>query len=131
MRIVIDSNVWISALLFGGNPRKVFQAVVQNCHIIVVSDELIAETRRVVAQKFPDFVDDLEALLVALAPRINYARIGHLDIQVCRDPDDDKIIATAVAGQASSLVSGDKDLLVLKKYQKVNMVTPAQAVQKL
>lgn len=48
-----------------------------------------------------------------------------LDQPVCRDPDDDFILATAVTGRADCLVTGDKDLLVIRRYETVEIVRPA------
>ncbi len=61
--VVVDSNVWISALVFGVAPRRVFETVVREGLRLVASAEILTETRRVVAAKFPDFADDLETLL--------------------------------------------------------------------
>jgi predicted nucleic acid-binding protein len=48
---------------------------------------------------------------------------------VCRDPDDDAVLACALAAQADLIVSGDDDLLVLKQFQEIRIVTPTQAVK--
>ena len=61
MKIVVDSNVWISALVFGGNPRKVIECVLQNNHMLVVSPTLLKEIRHNIRSKFPGFSQDFEA----------------------------------------------------------------------
>ena len=53
MQIVIDSTVWVSALVFGGNPRKVFERVVGEGHTLVISQEILSETRIVTGKQFP------------------------------------------------------------------------------
>ena len=63
MRLVVDSNVWISALVFGGNPRKLLELVAQEGHFIVTCEELFTETRRILHTKFPDFINDFDNLL--------------------------------------------------------------------
>lgn len=124
MRVVIDSNVWLSALVFGGNPRRIFEKCINEGHIIVVSEGLLTEIRRILASKFPDFADDFEALLVALRPRLLYIQLGAISVDVSRDPDDNMVIETALIGFAKYIISGDKDLLVLKSYKKVDIVDP-------
>ena len=54
-----------------------------------------------------------------------------LEKPVCRDPDDDWVLATAVAGQAEAIVTGDGDLLALGKYQGVAILTPRQFIERL
>lgn len=124
MQIVIDSTVWVSALVFGGNPRKVFERVVGEGHTLVISQEILSETRRIFFSKFPDFVDDFEALIIALAGRSKYVELGACRVDVSRDPDDNKVIETALGGAVRCIISGDKDLLVLKKYQDIRIITP-------
>lgn len=125
MRIVIDSNVWVSALVFGGMPRKVLETVVQRGHTIVLSQEILTEVRRVLHAKFPDFTGDFEDLLVAVAPRVQYIALGSLHVDVCRDPDDNRVLETAVLGGAACIVSGDRDSLTLGAWERVSIVVPS------
>ncbi len=128
MRLVIDSNVWISALVFGGNPRKLFETIVKNGHAIIISEELFTEIRRVLHQKFPDFVVDFEELILVLKPLSTGVRLGSLNIKICRDPADDYIIETAVIGGAEYIVSGDNDLLVIGHYENINICNVKSAL---
>lgn len=131
MRVVIDSNVWISALVFGGQPRRVLELCASYGHDIVLSPEIITETRRVVAAKFVDFAIELEALLAVLALRTRMTTLGAVRVGVCRDPDDNRVLETALLGQAGYIISGDRDLLSLGKYEQIGIVSPAAAVQLL
>lgn len=121
MRIVIDSNVWISALVFGGKPRKLLESVIRQGHTVVVSEEIYTETRRVLHKKFPDFVGDFEELIVILQPFTEKVKLGSVSIKISRDSGDDFIIETAVIGRAKIIVSGDKDLLVVGKYKNIQI----------
>jgi hypothetical protein len=125
-RLVVDSNVWISALVFGGQTRKVFERIVQNGDDLIVSEAIYSEVRRILHRKFPEFVLDFEGLLVALLPRIIKVELGSITIEVCRDPNDNLVLETAVIGRTTVIVSGDKDLLVLKTYQGIHILTPQQ-----
>ncbi|MFZ1812121.1 MAG: putative toxin-antitoxin system toxin component, PIN family [Candidatus Saccharimonadales bacterium] len=126
--VVIDSNIWISALVFGGTPRQVFEHCVRDGIRIVVSEQLLSEIRRNLHSKFPDFVDDFESLRIALHDCLDTVRLGALTIDVCRDPDDNMVLETAVLGAAESIVSGDKDVLTLQTYQAITVLNPAQFI---
>lgn len=128
MRIVIDSNVWISALVFGGNPRQVLERCVQEGIGIVLSEAIITEVRRNLGRKFADFLPDFEALLAALDTRLVHVTLGSIDIQASRDTDDNRVIETAVLGEAAYIVSGDKDLLSLITYDGIPIVAPASFI---
>jgi putative PIN family toxin of toxin-antitoxin system len=123
-RLVVDSNVWISALVFGGTPRQVFELIVHDGLRLVVSAEILTEVRRVVGVKFPDFTDDVEALIGVIQDHIDVISLGSITIDACRDPDDNRVLETAILGGAGALVSGDKDLLILGDYEGVAIVTP-------
>jgi putative PIN family toxin of toxin-antitoxin system len=124
VRIVIDSNVWISALVFGGNPRRIFERVINDGWTIVVSEEIFTEVRRVLSVKFIDFLEDFDSFQAILQPNIDKVKLGSLKITACRDEDDNRVIETAVIGDASHIISGDKDLLVLNNYEKIVVMTP-------
>jgi putative PIN family toxin of toxin-antitoxin system len=127
--IVIDSNVWISALVFGGNPRKVFERAVSDGWTIVTSEEIFTEVRRIVQQKFPDFIQDFEYLVIALQHNIFVVKLGSLPVSVSRDHNDDMVIETALIGGASHIITGDKDLLVVANFKSVIILSPQLFLQ--
>lgn len=129
-RVVVDSNVWISALVFGGAPRRVFETIVQDGLCLVVSAEILTEIRRVVTAKFPDFAEDVEALLNVLHDLMETVPLGSITVEVARDPDDDRVLETAILGGATVVVSGDKDLLALGRYEGVGIVRPAEWLER-
>jgi len=81
---------------------------------------------RIIAHKFPDFNEDFDALLVALAERSRIVMIGSMPVDICRDPNDNFIIETALIGHAEFVVTGDNDLLSLLRYETVAFVTARQ-----
>ncbi|MGM0365182.1 MAG: putative toxin-antitoxin system toxin component, PIN family [Actinomycetota bacterium] len=124
LRIVFDSNVFISALLFKGIPAKVLDMAFKNKIILITSDEIIAETVRILREKFkwPEhnidkFVRRLSDISVNVKSRIN------VNIVKERGPDN-RIIECAVSGKADLIVSGDKHLLKLKKYENIPIARP-------
>ncbi len=124
MRVVIDSNVWISALVFGGNPRLIFTRAVTENWEIIVSEEIFTEVRRVLGNKFSTFSDDFEEFVLVMSSRLTYIKLGKVKIDACRDEDDNRVLETAILGSASYIVSGDKDLLDLRAYEKVEILNP-------
>jgi putative PIN family toxin of toxin-antitoxin system len=126
VRVVIDSNVWVSALVFGGNPRRVLEKIVGQDITIVTSEEINTEVRRILGQKFPDFVQDFEQLLAILRLKILVVRLGGIQVAASRDEDDNRVLETALIGGALCVISGDKDLLVLGHYGQIRMLSPQE-----
>lgn len=131
MKIVIDSNVWISALVFGGNPRRIFERAIIEGWTIVVSEEIFTEVRRVLTDKFSDFVDDFESFQAVLQPHTTIVQLGRIRVAISRDEDDNRVIETAIIGDVSHIITGDKDLLVLLKYKKISILTPSDFLENL
>ena len=123
--IVIDSSVWISALIFGGNPGKILKLFVDNKVEVVMSEEIITELRRIIINKFPLFVNSLNLLEASLRKDTVFVQLGSITIDASRDVDDNRILETAYIGKAKYIISGDKDLLVLKKYEDIKILNPS------
>ena len=125
LRVVLDSNVLLSALVYGGTPRKVIEWLLKNATIIYCT-EIITEMRRIVSAKFPDFTTELLMLEKLLERDAIRVEIGTVTVTVSRDPDDNAIIEAALAGQCHYIISGDKDLLVLGSYSGIKIVKPTE-----
>ena len=126
-RVVFDSNVLISAVLLPGRPFRVLEWVLEN-GFLIFSDASFAElASRLQRPKFDRYVslERRRELLADLEAVADWTAITG-SLQVCRDPDDDKVLETALAGRANRLVSGDGDLLDLDPYEGLAIVTPAQ-----
>lgn len=130
MKVVIDSNVWISALVFGGNPRRIFERVIAEGWTIVASEEIFTEVRRVLIDKFADFIEDFNSFQAVLRPYTTMVQLGQIRVAICRDEDDNRVIETAIIGRASHIITGDKDLLVLSKYKQIVIVKPFDFIEK-
>lgn len=129
MKIVIDSNVWISALVFGGNPRRIFERAIVEGWTIVASEEIFTEIRRVMISKFADFVDDFESFQAVLRPYTTIVQLGRIRVAISRDEDDNRVIETALIGDASHIITGDNDLLVLLNYKKIIILKPSDFLE--
>jgi|ERR1035437_5488316 putative PIN family toxin of toxin-antitoxin system len=124
-QVVIDTNVWISGLIFGGNPEKVIRHFIDGNIIVITSEELLSELRRKITKRFPLFISSLASLDASIRERAMIVQLGSIRINASRDVDDNKFIETAVIGNASYIVSGDKDLLVLENYKDITILKPA------
>lgn len=126
-RVVLDTNVLISAALQPkGPPRAVIDAVRAAGGALVFSDESYEELRsRLARPKFDRYVstEARERFIVQLQAASEWVAISGA-VLGCRDPDDDKLLETALAGDADCLVTGDKDLLVMSPYRNLPILEP-------
>ena len=129
-RFVIDTNVYLSALLFGGNPRTVVESAFRDGHSVIISEEIFTEMRKVITKKFPKFIAEYNGFEAVLRINTIPVVLGGIIISVARDAKDNMILETAMLGGCQHVITGDADLLVLRNYKKISMVTPAEAVEK-
>jgi putative PIN family toxin of toxin-antitoxin system len=136
MRIVLDTNVVISGLIWSGTPGKILAAARSRHAEIFTCIELLNELSRVLSRK--KFSMKLVAL--GLAPQTILSDYMSLAISVslvplpapvARDPNDDIVLACALSAQANAIISGDRDLLTLQQYQGVHIWTPKEALSQI
>lgn len=125
LRVVLDTNVLISALVFGGKPRQVTDVLAEKKIDIVIAEEILTELRRKVRAKFPIFIEELLRLELLLNRYAERVLLGSIRVSICRDEEDNRIIETAMIGHCQYIVSGDKDLLSLKSYGNIRIIKPA------
>lgn len=123
--MVIDTNVWLSGLIFGGNPGKLINLFSEEAIIVVISEELVSELRRKITQKFQLYLPKLELLEASLHQDAEMVRLGSKTISASKDTDDNKFIETAIVGSCDYIISGDRHLLGLKQYEKIKIIKPA------
>ena len=125
-RVVIDTNVYISAIFWGGKPREVLDLGRNGRILIFTSSEIQAEIEMKLKTKFRIAEDEVAQILLDYTmftlPIKPIQRITAIDA----DPDDNKFIECAVASKAAYIVSGDKHLLDLKKYQGIQIKKAAE-----
>jgi putative PIN family toxin of toxin-antitoxin system len=123
MKVVVDTNVVISGVFFGGMPSRVLEAWRDGEFDLVVSPEVLEEYRRVgeeLTARFPGV--SLAPFLALLVMNAEIVEAPGLSDQVSRDRDDDKFIACALAANCQTIISGDKDLLEVTGYQGLKVV---------
>ena len=131
MRIVVDTNVLASAVFFGGKPGELLRLILARTVSAVATQEILNEYQDTIdylLKKYKGRGLHLSAVPIYSSMEIIPARTR---VTVCRDPDDDKFISCAIDGQCYYVVSGDKDLLTLKKYRHVKIVTVSEFLELL
>ena len=125
MRVVIDTNVLVSGVFFGGVPGRILQAWRDGTLTVLLSVEILHEYQRVgelLAAQHEGV--DLEPFLALAAMTAQVLDAPDLPEAVCQDPDDDKFLACALAGAASVVISGDKGLRNASGWNGIEVLTP-------
>ena len=123
-RLVADTNVILSGLVFGGTPGRLLELVREGEVLLVTSAPLQSELERVLQRKFPDLPDttcELQALLRKLALLAIPQEVVTI---ISADPSDNRVLECALAGKADAIVSGDRHLLALKTFRHIPILTP-------
>lgn len=129
-RVVFDTNVFISAFLFGGPPERVLGYAVDGSVQCFISLPLLDEIREVLqrrkfglsAEQALALVEEIHALCRVVTP------VGAVSV-VEADPDDNRVLECALAATADTIVTGDAHLLLLKKWRGMRIVEPAAFVK--
>lgn len=133
MRLVLDTNVVASAILWGGNPKLLLQAGREKRVELFTSVMMLAELTDILAR--PKFEKKITASLLSIDQLVDgYAELAQMvrptsTPRIVADPDDDVVIGTALAAKADLLVSGNRGLLDVGTYQGVRIVSVAEAIR--
>lgn len=130
MRVVLDANVLLAGFATHGLCEALVAVVLESHHLILF-EHLLGEVRRHLAGKFrvPEArAEEIDAFLREQAELVEPVAVPR---KACRDRDDLPVLGTALAGQASLLVTGDQDLLTLGEHGGVPILTPRAAYERL
>ncbi len=133
MKVVLDTSVLVSGLIFGGTPARILSAWSEGDFTLILSPSILDEYRRVgleLAKGREPLLRALDALFVTLAVNAALVNAPPLSPSVCEDHDDDKFLAAALAGASARIVTGDKHLLRLSGWQGIEILTPRQFVDR-
>jgi len=131
VRVVLDTNVYISRLLWTGLPHTLLQVAENGNLVLIATPAIVEEVREVLARaKFAarlttlnTSVGELTESLLSLVEIIQEPKVAPVVLQ---DPDDDKFVACVIASRVRWLISGDEHLLSLGRYKTLRIVTPQQ-----
>ena len=132
MRAVLDTNVVMSAFFFGGTPLKIVRSAFSRKIELVASKAVLSEYREVAERLHEQFPSvNYRRPLSILESKLTMVRPAALGEAVCRDPDDDDIIACALGGRAMVKCSGDGDVLALNGFRGLEVMKPSVFCQKM
>ncbi len=132
LKVVLDTNVFVSGIFFTGPPYKIIRAWQDNLIQIAVTEEIIEEYIRVIKALSVKFENiNLGSILETLLIEAELVPSYSFKEAVCEDPDDDKFITCAIAAKSRLIVSGDKHLLNIGKFLNIQIVTPRYFVDNI
>ena len=131
VKIVIDTNAWISGFFYGGTLGRVVKLLDQKDFTIIFSNETFAELTEKFLEKGKEqgSVEEAIAFLAEVNQKGSFVYPTE-KVFLCRDPDDNKFLETALEAKADYLISGDKDLQALKKFHQTKILSPGQFLSK-
>jgi putative PIN family toxin of toxin-antitoxin system len=131
VKIIVDTNVFISGVFFTGPPHRILNAWRDGKIQLAVSQEILKEywrVEKIIAERFPSI--DLEPILDLVTIAAELYRTQNLPKPVCTDLDDDKFLACAIASGSRIIVSGDKHLLKVSGYQGIEILKPHEFIKR-
>lgn len=129
MKIVLDTNVFISGIFFSGPPAQILKAWKEQKIQIVLSKEILNEYQSVAEELSANFSSvDIEPIIELLTIYGEVVETEGISVKVCEDPDDNMFIECAIASNSKIIVSGDKHLLNISGFQNIDVVKPRDFV---
>lgn len=131
MRVVFDTNIYISALVIpGGNAEEAYLEAVRGAFDLYTSVAILTETARVLQTKF-DWAEDKVREAVQTISQMAIVLCPRPTLHILDDEPDNRILECAIAAQAEFVVSGDRHLLALKHHADITMISLADFLTKL
>jgi len=132
VKVILDTNVFISGVFFSGPPYQILNEWRNGKIKLVMSRDILSEYKRVgevFADKFPSI--DLQPILNLVTIEAELYDTKDFSEPVCSDPDDDKFLACALASGSKIIVSGDKHLIRLSGFEGIEVLRPGEFIKRL
>lgn len=132
MRIVLDTNVLLAALFAAGLCEQLLDLILETeGATLVLSEHILDECREHAVRKFKVPATDMQSALALIRSAAEIVTPASLPKDACSDADDIPVLGTAIAGRAHALVTGDKDLLKLRVFRGIPILTPRDLFDRL
>lgn len=128
-RVVLDSNILISAIVFGGKPLDVLSMILNESIDGIISRHLLAELSDVLSKNFSIHSTEIDLIQEEIEDVFEIVQ-PKKSIHVVRDDSDNKVIEAAVEGNCDYIITGDKDLLSLGIYKGIKIITASEFLNK-
>lgn len=130
-RVVLDSNVFISAVVFGGKPREILDLAIKGLIGIAVSDDILDEIKGVLeGRKFQFPVKNAHALIREIEDMAELVDPKERIEAVMDDPQDNRVLECAAEAESSVIISGDSHLLALRSFGKIKIMSPDEFLRR-
>ncbi|MBD2544012.1 putative toxin-antitoxin system toxin component, PIN family [Planktothricoides raciborskii] len=134
MKVVLDTNIWVSAVIWGGVPDEIVQLAEQGRITIAMSQELLDElegtfNKTKLQPKLKALGLTGSTVIALIRSSVILYPIDELNVPELRDPDDTMVLATAIASQADAIITGDMDLRVLAENQGIKIMAAQDFIQ--
>lgn len=131
MKIILDTNVFISGIFFGGPPYQILDAWRNGKLDIVLSEEIFDEYQRVSKELSRQFKEvDISSFLDLITVNAIWVEAPQLPVNISADPDDDKFLSCALASKTKIIVSGDKHLIAVSGYRNIEVIKPGAFIER-
>jgi uncharacterized protein len=124
VKLLLDTNVLVAALIARGTCSDLLEHCVRH-QVVVSSRPLLGELRDVLTRKFRQRAADVRATVRLFGDTFTLVTPASLEAPVCRDPEDDVVLATARSGACAAIVTGDQDLLILDPFGTIRVLAPS------
>lgn len=132
MKIVLDTNVFISGIFFGGHPSQILKFWKESRIKIILTESILEKYKRVgreLSAKYPSI--NIEPIIELFTIYAEFVETKDISVNACEDPDDNKFIECAIASHSKLIVSGDKHLLKMSGYKNIEVLKPRDFIDNL
>lgn len=132
IKVVLDTNILISAILFGGKPRLILELAFRGEIQVCVSEPILEELKGVLRRpKFDFSAEVVQTILTELTGLADFIYPSKKIEVAAEDPDDNRIMECALEAQADYIITGDSHLLSLMSFKDILIITPDKFLEKL
>lgn len=131
MKIILDTNVLISGIFFKGPPSQILKLWREKRLELIVSEEIFEEYTLVCKRLHAKYSNiDIDEIIDLVAMNAHFYQEAEINTPITLDPDDDKFIKCALAGDVKIIISGNKHLLDVNGYQGIEVISPSGFIKK-